>query len=243
MKLHILAIGVHPDDVELGCGGVLLKHALMGQAVGILDLTQGEMGTRGTIETRYAEAKDAAVILRASVRENLKMRDGFFRNDETHQLQLVTALRRFRPEIVIGNALSDRHPDHGRAGKLIADACFLSGLRKVNTTFEGQPQEAWRPKAVFHYIQDVFREPDVIVDISDTFEQKMEAVRSYKTQFLAKGSNDPMTYISQTGFLNRIQARDTDMGQRIGTKFGEGLNYSKNVAVTDLDQLLYPQFP
>lgn len=243
MKLDILAIGVHPDDVELGCGGILLKHAMKGQRIGILDLTQGELGTRGTIETRYEEAAEAGKILKASIRENLKMRDGFFKNDEGHQLQLIEAIRKFRPNIIIGNSLDDRHPDHGRAGNLISDACFLSGLRKVETQFEGKPQEAWRPKSVFHYIQDVFREPDIIVDITETFEEKMASVLSYKTQFLAAGSNDPMTYISQSGFLDKVKARATEMGQRIGVKFGEGLNCSKRLGVTDLDQLLYPEFP
>lgn len=243
MKLHILAIGVHPDDVELGCGGTLLKHALKGQQVGIIDLTQGELGTRGTIETRYQEAQNAAKVLKVSVRENLKMRDGFFVNDEAHQLKIIQKLRFYQPDIVIANAVEDRHPDHGRAGKLIADACFLSGLRKVETNYEGQQQAAWRPKAVFHYIQDIFREPDFIVDISETFERKMESVRCYTTQFLASGSNDPMTYISQTGFLDRINARDVDMGQRIGVKHGEGLNYYRSLGIADLDQLHYPVFP
>lgn len=243
MKLHILAIGVHPDDVELGCGGILLHHALKGQPVGILDLTQGELGTRGTIETRYREAKDAGEVLKISVRENLKMRDGFFKNDEQHQLQLIEVLRRFQPEIVICNSLEDRHPDHGRAGKLISDACFLSGLRKIETRFEGVAQEAWRPKSVFHYIQDVFREPDIIVDVTHTFEQKMNSVLQYKTQFLANGSSDPMTYISQSGFLEKVKARAIAMGQRIGVQYGEGLNNNKRLGVADLDQLLYPKFP
>lgn len=243
MKLHILAIGVHPDDVELGCGGMLLKHALKGQKTGILDLTQGEMGTRGTVETRYAEAAGAAKVLKADIRENLKMRDGFFVNDETHQRQIVQVLRRYRPEIVLANALADRHPDHGRAGKLITDACFLSGLRKVETTDNGLPQEAWRPKMAYHYIQDVFREPDIIVDISEVYEQKMEAIRCYATQFLPQGSNDPMTYISQSGFLEHIRARDFDMGHRIGVQYGEGFTCQRNIGVADLDQVIYPQFP
>lgn len=243
MKLHILAIGVHPDDVELGCGGMLLKHALKGQKTGILDLTQGEMGTRGTIETRYTEAAGAAKALKADIRENLKMRDGFFVNDEAHQRQIIEVLRRYRPEIVLANALSDRHPDHGRAGKLIADACFLSGLRKVETADNGQAQEAWRPKMVYHYIQDVFREPDIIVDISEVYEQKMEAIRCYETQFLPQGSNDPMTYISQSGFLEHIRARDFDMGHRIGVQYGEGFTCQRNIGVSDLDQVIYPQFP
>jgi N-acetylglucosamine malate deacetylase 1 len=184
MKLDILAIGVHPDDVELGCSGVLLNEARNGKATGIVDLTQGELGTRGTIETRYTEAATAAVILGVKIRENLKFRDGFFKNDEEHQLQLVRVIRKYQPEIVIGNILDDRHPDHGRAGHLIADACFLSGLAKIETTDDdGRPQERWRPKFVLHYMQDWYHEPDLLVDISDVFEQRMESVKAYTTQF------------------------------------------------------------
>src|SRR5215203_5205133 len=189
MKLDILAIGSHPDDVELGCSGTLIAEIKLGKKVGIVDLTQGELGTRGTIETRYQEAADAAKIMGIHVRENLKMRDGFFVNDEAHQLKLITVLRKYQPNIVIGNILEDRHPDHGKAGNLIYDACFLSGLRQVKTTDEhGREQEKWRPKYLFHYIQDRFYEPDLIVDISDVWEQRMESVKAYRTQFLPDGS-------------------------------------------------------
>lgn len=245
MELDILAIGAHPDDVELGCGGILLKHAKKGQKTGIIDLSQGELGTRGTVATRYQEAHAAGAILNICHRENLKMKDGFFINDQTHQLILIEAIRRLRPRIIIGNALSDRHPDHGRAGHLIETACFLSGLRKVETkdSKDGKVQKAWRPKAVYHYVQDTFREPDVIVNISDEFDQKMEAVRCYGTQFLPDGSKDPMTHISHSGFLERIKARAIEMGERIGVRYGEALNIIRDIGVEDLDQIMLPEFP
>lgn len=243
MKLHILAIGVHPDDVELGCAGAILKHVQKGDEVGILDLTQGELGTRGTIETRFKEASDAKDLLGVSVRENLKMKDGFFVNDKAHQLQIVTVLRRFQPDIVLANSLSDRHPDHGRAGHLISDACFLSGLRKVETQDKGEAQEPWRPKAVFNYIQDVFREPDIIIDTSEVFDKKIAAIQCYTTQFLPEGSKDPMTYISQSGFLEKIKARDLEMGNRIGVRYGEAYTCVRSLGIRDWDQLIYPEFP
>src|SRR4030081_3615835 len=188
MKLDILAVGVHPDDVELGCSGTILNEIRLGKKVGILDLTQGELGTRGTLETRYAEAAAAASVLGVAVRENLKMRDGFFRNDEEHQLKLITAVRKFQPEIVLANALDDRHPDHGRAGHLISDACFLSGLRKIETVDEaGKPQEHWRPKYFFHYIQDRYATPNFVYDISPVFETKLASIRAYSSQFFSAG--------------------------------------------------------
>jgi bacillithiol biosynthesis deacetylase BshB1 len=184
MKLDILAIGVHPDDVELGCAGVLINEIKKGKKAGILDLTQGELGTRGTAETRHTEASNAAKIIGASVRENLKMRDGFFKNDEEHQLKLIGAIRKYQPEIVFANILDDRHPDHGRAGHLIADACFLSGLVKIETKDEkGNKQDKWRPKYILHYLQDWYHEPDLLIDVSDTFDQKMQSVEAYTTQF------------------------------------------------------------
>ena len=185
MKLDLLAIGVHPDDVELSCSGTILNEIKRGKKAGILDLTQGELGTRGTIETRYAEAAKAAEIMGVQVRANLKMRDGFFKNDEAHQLQLIQAIRTYQPEVVLANALEDRHPDHGRAGHLISTACFLSGLAKIETKDEnGKPQQRWRPKYVLHYLQDWYHEPDVLIDISDVFEQRMEAIKAYTTQFV-----------------------------------------------------------
>lgn len=239
MKLDVLAIGAHPDDVELGCSGTLIKEIKRGKKAGIIDLTQGELGTRGTVETRYAEAAAAAAIMGLHVRENLKMRDGFFVNDEAHQLQLITAIRKYKPEVVIGNILDDRHPDHGRAGKLIYDACFLSGLSKISTQGEdGNEQEKWRPKYLLHYLQDRFYEPDVIVDISDVWEQRMEAVKAYSTQFHSTASNEPQTYISTPEFMDSLAGRARDLGKRIGVKWAEGFVSKKNIGIPHLGALV-----
>jgi bacillithiol biosynthesis deacetylase BshB1 len=239
-KLHILAIAVHPDDIELGVAGTLIKHARKGQKVGIVDLTMGELGTRGTPELRYKEAQDAAQVMGLVVRENANMADGFFRNDEEHQRKLIVYIRKYQPEVVIANALADRHPDHGRAGKLISDACFLAGLRKIETEHDGQPQAPWRPKRVYHMIQDRMHEPSFIVDISDTFDQKMEAIKCYKSQFHDPNSSEPITYIATEGFLDQIKYRDSLMGKRIGTKYAEGFVTENSVGLRDLDDLLLP---
>ncbi|MDI3320423.1 bacillithiol biosynthesis deacetylase BshB1 [Pinibacter soli] len=241
MKLDILAIGVHPDDVELGCSGTLINEIKNGKKVGVVDLTQGELGTRGTIDTRYTEAVKAAEVMGVHVRENLKMRDGFFKNDEEHQLKLISALRKYQPEIVIANILHDRHPDHGRAGHLIADACFLSGLTKVKTNDEdGNPQEKWRPKYVLHYLQDWYHEPDLIIDISDVFEQRMKAIEAYGTQFFSTGeaNDEPVTYISTPDFLDSVTARARMLGKRIGVKYGEGYISEKKIGIRSLDALV-----
>ena len=241
MKLDILAIGVHPDDVELGCSGTLINEIKKGKKAGILDLTQGELGTRGTVETRYAEAAEAAKIIGVSVRENLKMRDGFFKNDEQHQLQLITAIRKFRPEIVIGNVMHDRHPDHGRAGHLINDACFFSGLGKIETKDEkGNLQEKWRPKYVLQYIQDYYHEPDLLIDISEVFEQRMKSIEAYSTQFhTSSGPTDgPQTYISTPDFIDSVIARARMFGKRIGVKYAEGFLTEKKIGIRDLDSLI-----
>ncbi|MGV3529372.1 MAG: bacillithiol biosynthesis deacetylase BshB1 [Flavisolibacter sp.] len=239
MKLDILAIGSHPDDVELGCSGTLIKEVRSGKQVGIIDLTQGELGTRGTVETRYQEAADAAMIMGIAVRENLKMRDGFFQNDEAHQRQLIQVIRKYRPEIVIGNILEDRHPDHGKAGWLIYDSCFLSGLKAISTQDEnGDEQEKWRPKMLLHYIQDRFHEPNVIVDISDVWEQRMEAVKAYKTQFAATPGDGPQTYISTPEFMEALSARARLLGKRIGVKYGEGFLSKKSIGLHSLDALV-----
>jgi len=239
MKLDLLAIGAHPDDVELGCSGTLIKEIKRGKKVGIIDLTQGELGTRGTVETRYAEAADAAMIMGISVRENLKMRDGFFKNDETHQMQLVKMLRKYRPEVVIGNILEDRHPDHGRGGWLIYDSCFLSGLRQVKTYKEdGSEQEKWRPKMLLHYIQDRFYEPDIIIDISDEWEQRMESIKAYKTQFYDPASTEPQTYLSNPEFIEGLTARARLLGKRIGVRYAEGFLSKKNIGIHNLDALV-----
>jgi bacillithiol biosynthesis deacetylase BshB1 len=241
MKLDLLAIGVHPDDIELGCSGTIINEIKKGKKVGVLDLTQGELGSRGTIETRYDEAAKAAKIMGVHVRENLKMRDGFFKNDEEHQFKLIVAIRKYQPEIIITNALSDRHPDHGRAAKLTTDSCFLSGLRKVETKNDkGNRQEPWRPKYVFHYIQDRYHEPDFIIDITDVFEQRMEAIKAYTTQFYNPDNEDdgPQTYISTSAFLESVIARAKVIGKKIGVAYGEGFNSEKSLGVKDLDSFI-----
>lgn len=239
MKLDVLAIGAHPDDVELGCSGILIKEVKRGKKVGIIDLTQGELGTRGTVETRYKEAADAAKIIGVQVRENLKMRDGFFVNDEKHQMQLIAALRKYKPEIVIGNILEDRHPDHGKAGNLIYDACFLSGLTQVKTKDgHGAEQEKWRPKYLLHYLQDRFYEPDIIIDVTDVWEQRMETIKAYKTQFHNIESNEPQTYISSPAFMEALVSRARLLGKRIGVQFAEGFVSKKNIGINNLDALI-----
>ena len=239
MKLDVLAIGVHPDDVELGCSGTLINEVKRGKTVGIVDLTEGELGTRGTVESRYREAADAAVIIGAAARENLKMRDGFFKNDEEHQLKVIQVLRKYRPEVVFANVLEDRHPDHGRAGQLVYDACFLSGLRQVKTKdATGEEQEKWRPKYLFHYLQDRFYEPQLIVDVSESFEQRMASVKAYTTQFYNPGSSEPATYISNPDFLESIIARARLLGKRIGVQFAEGFVTKKSIGISSLDALV-----
>ena len=242
MKLDILAVAAHPDDVELGCSGTLLMEIKNGKKVGIVDLTQGELGTRGTIETRKAEAEKSAKVMGVSVRENLKMADGFFQNDRTHQLQLVRAIRKYQPEIILGNALEDRHPDHGRAARLIADAAFLSGLQKIETKDEqGTMQAAWRPKYVFHFIQDRYLVPSFVIDITDVFENKMASIACFASQFYVNGAEDddePQSYISTPDFLDSVIARARMMGKRIGVKYGEGFNTEKSIGFQNFDSLI-----
>lgn len=242
MKLDILAIGVHPDDIELCCAGALIKEIQSGKKAGIVDLTQGELGTRGTAETRYAEAAEAARIMGVLVRENLKMRDGFFKNDEEHQLKLIRVLRKYRPEIVLGNVLEDRHPDHGRAGKLIKDACFLSGLAKVITfDDDGNQQEKWRPRYFFQYMQDWYHEPDLLIDITDVMDVKLKAIEAYTTQFYTAESNEedgPVTYISTPEFMESITARSRMLGKRIGVKHAEGFMSDKQIGLKNFNALI-----
>lgn len=238
-KLDILAFGVHPDDVELGCSGTLLMAINEGKKTGIVDLTRGELGTRGTAETRDAEAAAAAKVLGVSVRENLRMADGFFQHDETNTRKVIEVIRKYQPEIVLCNAVDDRHPDHGRSAKLVAEACFLSGLRKINTTgHNGEPQEHWRPKYVFHYIQDRFIQPDFVVDISDYMDQKLKSVLSYTTQFHNPNLNEPQTYISSPYFLEFVKARAMMLGKRIGVKFAEGYISEKMIGIKSFDSFI-----
>lgn len=238
MKLDILAFGVHPDDVELGCSGTLLAAIAEGKKVGIIDLTRGELGTRGTIETRKTEAANAAMILGIHVRENLGMADGFFQNDESHQRKVITAIRKYQPEIILANAFEDRHPDHGRSARLVADAAFLSGLRKIETVEEGQPQKIWKPVCVFHYIQDRFLEPAFVIDITPYIEKKMKSVLAYSTQFFNPDLNEPQTYISSSQFIESVKARAVLMGKRIGVGYGEGFCTEKTIGIKSFDGLI-----
>lgn len=242
IKLHILAVGAHPDDVELGAAGTLIKHAIKGQNIGIIDLTEGELGSRGTVETRYAEAAAASNVMQLKVRHNLQMPDGYFQNTPDNQLKLIQYIRKYRPEFVIGNAPEDRHPDHGKGYTLVRDACFLSGLTKIETfDEEGKLQQPWRPKKVLHYIQDRHIEPDVIIDISDTINQKMEAIKCYGTQFFAPSdTNSPMTYIAQPAFLDSIVAKAVVLGHRIGATHAEGFVIDGYYGLSDLDDMYLP---
>lgn len=238
MKVDILAVGVHPDDVELGCSGTLAKHIALGQTVGILDLTLGELGTRGNPTLRTQEAMKAAKLLGVSFREQLDLKDGFFVNDEAHQKQIIQQLRKYRPELVLCNAINDRHPDHGRAAKLTADACFYSGLAKIETSLNGVPQKAWRPKAVYHYIQDNFIHPDFVIDISAFFEIKHQAIMAFSSQFYNSGSNEPETPISSKEFLESLNSKMSIWGRSIGVKYAEGFTTNRYPGVKDLFDLI-----
>ena len=242
MKLDILAIGAHPDDVELGCSGTIMMEIKNGKKVGVVDLTQGELGTRGSVETRYVEANKSAKLMGLAVRENLKMADGFFQNDPLHQLQLIRTIRKFRPEIILGNALEDRHPDHGRAARLISDASFLSGLHKIQSKDDqGKSQAAWRPKYVFHFIQDRYLEPGFVIDITEVFEEKMNAINCYTSQFYTNGlreDDEPQSYISTPEFLQSVVARARMMGKRIGVTYGEGFLTEKTIGFKNFNSLI-----
>ena len=238
MKLDILAIGAHPDDVELSCSATLAKEISRGKKVGILDLTRGELGTRGTAEIRDQEAQDAAKILGVAVRENLEFSDGFFVNNVAHQLEIIKILRKYKPDIVLCNAVEDRHIDHGKGAQLVNDACFLSGLRKIETIMEGNSQQAWRPKNVFHYIQWRNLQPDVVVDVSGFMDKKLEAVKAYRSQFFDENSKEPETPISSSNFLDSISYRARDLGRLINTEYAEGYNVSRYVAVDSLFDLI-----
>ena len=238
MKLDILAFGAHPDDVELGCSGTLAKEISLGKKVGIIDLTRGELGTRGSAEIRDAEARKAGEILGISARENLNMRDGFFVNDEKHQLEIIKMIRKYRPEIVICNAIDDRHIDHAKGSKLVSDACFLAGLRKIETSLDGVSQEAWRPKVVYHYIQWKNLEPDFVVDISEFIETKTAAILAYGSQFYEPNSTEPVTPIATKNFLESIHYRSQDLGRLVGVDYAEGFTVERYLAVNSLSDLL-----
>ncbi|MEO9023321.1 MAG: bacillithiol biosynthesis deacetylase BshB1 [Ginsengibacter sp.] len=240
MKLDLLAFGVHPDDIELSCSGTLLVEKRKGRKVGIADLTRGELGTRGTAETREQEAKESSEILQVDLRENLGMADAFFKNDEENQRKIITVLRKYQPEIVLCNAPDDRHPDHGRSSRLVADAAFLSGLRKIETYDGNTLQKVWRPKYVFNYIQDQYLTPTFVIDISDVIEKKIEAIKSFKTQFFTKRENDtePQTYISTPEFLESVINRSKMFGKMIGVQHAEGFISKKMIGIRSFDVII-----
>ena len=239
MKLDILIFASHPDDAELGCSGTIVAHIASGKKVGIVDLTRGELGTRGTPETRAAEAEAASKVLGLSVRENLGFADGFFVNDKAHQLKVIEKIRQYKPELVIMNAIRDRHPDHGKGSQLVSESCFLAGLKMIETTGpDGESQEAWRPKVVYHYIQDRYIKPDVIVDITPYWEKKLESIRAYKTQFYNPDDSSENTYISSPEFMEFLEARAKEYGHAIGVTYGEGFTVERHIGVKNLFDLI-----
>lgn len=238
MKLDILAFGAHPDDVELGCAGTIAKEIFLGKKVGIIDLTRGELGTRGSADIRDQEAAKSAEILGVSIRENLRMRDGFFVNDEAHQMKIIRMIRKYRPEIVLCNAVDDRHIDHPKGSQLVSDACFLSGLRRIETDDDGKPQEAWRPKHVYHYIQWKNLTPDFVVDITGFTDIKQRAILAYSSQFYDPKTNEPETPIATKNFLDSLHYRTQDLGRLIGTEHAEGFITERYVAVNSLGDLI-----
>jgi bacillithiol biosynthesis deacetylase BshB1 len=238
MKADILAFGAHPDDVELGCGGTIAKEIAAGKTVVIVDLTRGELGTRGSAEIRDKESAQAARILGVAARENLRMADGFFVNDREHQMKVIRMVRKYRPEIVLCNAVTDRHIDHPKGSKLVSDACFLSGLIRIETELDGQKQQAWRPKEVFHYIQWHHIKPDVVVDITGFNEIRKEAILAYSSQFYDPNSDLPETPIATKNFLESLDYRARDLGRIIGTEYAEGFTSERHVAVKYLSDLI-----
>lgn len=238
MKLDLLVFAVHPDDAELGCSGTILKAIAEGKKVGIVDLTRGELGTRGTAETRDQEAANSAKILGLHIRENLKMKDGFFQNDEVHKLPVIAAIRKYQPEIILCNALDDRHPDHGRASNLIYDAAFLSGLPKIKTEQDGKSQSAWRPGLVLNYIQDRYIKPDILIDITPYWEQKLASIRAFESQFYNPDSSEPATYISSPEFLKGVESRAREFGKSIQVTYAEGFTSRKLLGVNSIFNLL-----
>ena len=237
MKLDILAFGAHPDDVELGCSATIAKEISLGKKVGIVDLTRGELGTRGSAELRDKEAANASKILGVSVRENLGFADGFFVNDKKHQLEIIKMIRKYKPEIVLCNAIDDRHIDHPKGSKVVSDACFLSGLVKVETELDGVKQEKWRPKVVYHYIQWKNIEPDFVVDVTGFMDKKINSVMAYSSQFFDPKSNEPETPITSKNFIESIEYRAKDLGRLIGVEFAEGFTTERYVAVENLSKL------
>ena len=236
-QIDVIAIGAHPDDVELSAAGTLLKHRAMGYSTGIIDLTQGELGSRGSKEIRKEEAEAAAKILGLTDRVNLKMADGFFEHSEENLRLLIEQIRRFKPSIVLVNAVSDRHPDHGKGSKLASEACFLAGLRRIETTWNGEPQEAHRPQAVYHYIQDRYLKPDFVIDVTDFVEQKFDSIKAYKTQFWDPNSSEPKTPISGEEFFEFLRGRMAEFGRNMGVRYAEGYTAERIIGVASLFEL------
>lgn len=237
MKLDILAFGAHPDDVELGCGATIAKEIALGKNVGIIDLTRGELGTRGTAEIRDQEAANSARILKLAVRDNLNFKDGFFKNDEVHQLEIIKQIRKYQPDIVLCNAIDDRHIDHPKGSKLVSDACFLSGLAKIETQYEGQIQAAWRPKLVYHYIQWKNIEPDFVVDVTDFMDVKIQSILAYSSQFYDPNSKEPETPITSKNFLESVKYRAQDLGRLVNVDYAEGFTVERYLTVNSLSDL------
>jgi len=238
MKLDILAIGAHPDDIELGCSATIAKEISLGKKVGVLDLTRGELGTRGSAEIRDQEAAAASKILGLTIRENLAFADGFFVNDKTHQLEVIKIIRKYQPDIVLCNAIDDRHIDHGKGSKLASDACFLSGLRRIETNLNGVEQQEWRPKKVYHYIQWKNLKPDFVVDVSGFVDKKMEAVQAYSSQFYDPNNKEPISPITSKNFLDSIRYRAQDLGRLVGVEAAEGFTVERYATVDSLDKLM-----
>jgi bacillithiol biosynthesis deacetylase BshB1 len=237
MKLDILVIAAHPDDAELACSGTIASQIAKGYKVGILDLTKGEMGTRGTPEIRMQESEESSRILGISARENIGFKDIFFKDDDPHRLEIIKIIRKYQPEIVLANAVSDRHPDHGKGGAVASNACFMSGLRKIETTLDGIAQDPWRPKYVYHYIQNNYIKPDFVVDITDFWETKIESIKAFKSQFYDPNNKEPASFISSAEFLDFIEARAREFGHSIMVKYGEGFTVERNLGITDLFDL------
>lgn len=239
MKTDILAFGAHPDDVELGCGGTIAKLISEGKTCVIVDLTKGELGTRGTDQTRKEEATEAAKILGVAARENLGLKDGFLVNSEEYQMEIVKMIRKYRPEIVLANAVDDRHPDHAKAAKLVSDACFLAGLRKIETILNDEAQEVWRPKQVFHYIQWKHLQPEFVIDISEHLGKKLEACMAFKTQFYDPTSKEPETPITSKDFYESLTYRAQDLGRLSGVAYAEGFTSEKLIALKNFDGIVW----
>jgi len=238
MKLDILAFASHPDDVELSCSGTIISHIKKGYKVGIVDLTKGELGTRGTPEIRLQESDAASKIMGIHIRENLGFKDGFFVNDKAHQLEVVKMIRKYQPELVLANAITDRHPDHGKGADVVRDAIFVAGLRMVETIVDGEIQQPWRPKLVYNYIQNNYINPDVIVDISAHWDDKLASIKAFKSQFFDPESPEPQSFISSPEFLEFLEARSKEFGHAINVKYGEGFTVARKIGVDNLFNLI-----